>query len=142
MIETMTFPTYDVELTKANARRLLVNYAKFERLAKASQHTRLITTMSIDPHNRGDSRHSKIENATEKAIHAQEVIKNIHSALEVLSETSHRRLMNKFIRPTSLYDYVIYTDENISSSTYYREIERALIEFAECYNFGELLEYT
>ena len=69
------------------------------------------------------------------------MLKEIERAFKCLSVESRNRIYYKYMSEDSLYDYQIYNAQNISKDTYYRELGKAQLEFAEAYNGGELMVF-
>lgn len=55
--------------------------------------------------------------------------------------TLEKSIYDKYINSTRFYDYELFSAEQISEATYYREIGKAMIEFAEAFQSGRLLVF-
>lgn len=136
----MLFEEIDKEITKKNVDYLLDRYHNIKRLA-GSYSPKTTTTYSIMPRSfTGLTSDSTSDTATRKAM-AQQQLQEIEQAINSLTGTSKQRLYFKYIADDRMYDYQIYMNQNISKTTYYKELGKAQLEFAEAYRGGELLAF-
>lgn len=128
------------DLTKDNVNRLLSNYHRIKRLAGNSSPSMTSTYSAVPRSFTGETSNptSDLVQMREKA-HIQ--LKEIETALKYLSEDARDRLYFKYISDDQKYDYEIYNHQNISKDTYYRELKKAQLEFAEAYKGGELIVF-
>ncbi|WP_277294060.1 ArpU family phage packaging/lysis transcriptional regulator [Streptococcus hyointestinalis] len=76
------------------------------------------------------------------AIEAEIVVCDTLKALNKLSSAIYRRIIyEKFCTRYKEKDVTIANMINISETDFYRVLEHALLEFAEVYNYGELLTF-
>lgn len=137
----MLLPEIDKEKTKFNVDSLLSHYHRLKRLAGRPIEQNVTATYSFEPKADYLDPTSKLEKGIVKKVNAGEIVDEIHSALNLLSVDSRKRLHQKYFQPYKQFDYEIYSDENISSSSYYRMLGKAQLEFAEAYQGGKLLEF-
>lgn len=137
----MLLPEIDKEKTKKNVDNLLSNYHRLKRLAGRPIDQNLTATYSFEPKADFFDPSSKIERGVIRKVNAGEIVDEIQSALNLLSVDSRKRLHQKYFQPYKQFDYEIYSNENISSSSYYRMLSKAQLEFAEAYQAGELIEF-
>lgn len=136
----MLFEEIDREITKQNVDYLLSRYHNIRRLA-GSYTPRITATYSLTPRSEtgltSDST-SKMVGLRSKAL---EQLKEIEDALKLVSAEARKRLYFKYLSEDGAFDYEIYYDQNISKDTYYRQLEKAQLEFAEAYKGGELIAF-
>lgn len=77
----------------------------------------------------------------ERREKAQNQIKAIHEALELLSEEGKELLRLKFTIEPKMTDESIAYRLGVSSASYYRLLKKYKIQFAEAYKGGELLVF-
>ena len=136
----MLFEEIDKEITKSNVNYLLSRYHNIKRLS-GSYTPKVTASYSIMPRsNTGLTSDSTGDMITRK-IKAEETLKDIEKAFNCLTGESRKRLYFKYLAEDRQYDYQIYTNQNISRNTYYRELEKAQLEFAEAYRGGALLAF-
>lgn len=136
----MLFEEVHEEITKRNVNNLLSRYHNIKRLA-GSYTPKITSTHSLTPRSEtgltSDSTSAKVNLMAE----AQSTLKEIKRAFKNLSANSRNRIHLKYMSKDNLFDYQIYTSQNISKDTYYRELSKAQLEFAEAYNGGELMVF-
>lgn len=138
----MLFPKIDAQKTKDNVDNFLKNYHRLKRLAGMPFEQKVTATFTLEPKSfTGGKETSAIERGIERKIDAETLLLQINYAINCLGAESRRRLYDKYIGHNHSYDYEIYAAEMISEATYYREIGKAQIEFAEAFNGGSLLTY-
>lgn len=134
----MFFDELDEEITKDNVNKLLNNYHRIKRLA-GSTTPKVTASYSLVPRSEtGETSDSTFNSVALKGKAVQQMIA-IEKAFNCLSVEAKRRLYFKYVSNEFRYDYEIYNSQNISKDTYYRELGKAQIEFAEAYEDGELL---
>ena len=134
----MFFDEIDEEITKENVNKLLGNYHRIKRIA-GSYTPKVTASYSLIPRtDTGETSDSTFDSVALKSKAIQQM-KAIEKALNSLSAEAKRRLYFKYISTEFKYDYEIYNSQNISKDTYYRELGKAQIEFAEAYENGKLL---
>lgn len=136
----MLFEEVHEEITKSNVNNLLSRYHNIKRLA-GSYTPKITSTYSLTPRSdTGQTSDSTSDTVSRKGM-AQDILKEIDRAFKCLSLDSRNRIYLKYMTEDTLYDYQIYNSQNISKDTYYRELSRAQLEFAEAYNGGELMVF-
>ncbi|WP_048728738.1 ArpU family phage packaging/lysis transcriptional regulator [Carnobacterium sp. 1290_CSPC] len=137
----MLFPEVDEKATKEKVDSLLKNYHKIRRLSGMPIEQKVTATYSLDPKSFTGMNSSEIENGTIKKLDAVSLYRDINAAINTLDVYSRKRIYDKYINSTRFYDYEVYSAENISEATYYREVGKAMIEFAEAFQSGSLLVF-
>ena len=136
----MLFEEVHEEITKNNVNNLLSRYHNIKRLA-GSYTPKITTTYSLTPRSETGLTSDSTSDTVSRKGKAQNMLKEIERAFKCLSVESRNRIYYKYMSEDSLYDYQIYNAQNISKDTYYRELGKAQLEFAEAYNGGELLVF-
>lgn len=129
------------EITKSNVNQLLSRYHNVKRLA-GSYTPKITSTYSLTPRSETGLTSDSTGDKVNLRGKAKEQLKEILKAFEALSLESRTRIYLKYMAEESLYDYQIYGSQNISKDTYYRELSKAQLEFAEAYKGGELMEFN
>lgn len=136
----MLFEEVHEEITKSNVNNLLSRYHNIKRMA-GSYSPKITAAYSATPRsNTGMTSDSTGDTVNLKAKALEKLIE-IDRAFESLSAEAKNRLHYKYMSEDRLYDYQIYNAQNISKDTYYRELGKAQLEFAEAYNGGELMVF-
>ena len=126
--------------TIAKARKLLEQYHRIKRVAMQEVYQPLTAQITPIPTGKVKNQNSsKIEIGVQRKLEATDTLQAIDQAIHVLSDKDKHRITAKFMSGTQTFDYEIYNTENISQSTYYRQLHEALLNFAECYKGGQLL---
>lgn len=134
----MFFDELDEEITKRNVNKLLANYHRIKRLA-GTHSPKITASYSLMPRSNTGLTSDPTFDAVTLKIEAEQKLTALEKAFNCLSVESRRRLYFKYISEEKLYDYQIYNNENISKTTYYKELGEAQMEFAEAYKGGKLL---
>ncbi|MCZ0717843.1 ArpU family phage packaging/lysis transcriptional regulator [Aerococcus kribbianus] len=136
----MVLEELDTEKTKRKVNRLLGKYHSIRRLAGQPIDQKITATYSFEPKSSGRKTDKMADDVAVK-IEAEAQFEAIKHAINCLDGYSRRRLYLKYFSNEICYDYMIYRAENISEASYYRELGKAQLEFAEAYNNGELLVF-
>lgn len=136
----MLFEEIDSEITKKNVDYLLNRYHSIKRLA-GSYSPKTTTTYSLTPRSFTGMTSDSTGDTVNLKMKAQKQLREIEQAYKCLSADSKNRIYFKYMSEDNLYDYQIYTNQNISKTTYYKELGIAQLEFAEAYRGGELLAF-
>lgn len=136
----MLFDEIDKEITKQNVDWLLSRYHSIKRLA-GSHNQKMTSTYTFMPRSYTGETSDPVAEAVTNRIKARQQLKEIEQAINCLSGNARKRIYFKYLVEDMYYDYQIYNGENISEATYYRELGKAQIEFAEAYKGGALLAF-
>ncbi|HFD6464935.1 ArpU family phage packaging/lysis transcriptional regulator [Enterococcus hirae] len=129
----------DFKQTRDNARNVLKNFKRLERIAGRSLidiKSPVITDMPKVP-----SHGNKAEDAMIQLADAEAERDAILKALMALSLISRQILYYSFCVPDSLSNYRISREVGYSERSIQRMKSEALIEFAEAYRHGEKIVY-
>lgn len=137
-MSSLLFPEVNEKATKDKVDSLLKNYHKIRRLSSMTIEQKVTATYSLDPKTFTDMNSSAIESGSIKKLDAVSLYRDINAAINTLDVYSRKRIYDKYINSTRFYDYEVYSAKNISEATYYREIGKAMIEFAEDFQSGIL----
>ncbi|MDA9469935.1 ArpU family phage packaging/lysis transcriptional regulator [Enterococcus sp. 5H] len=135
----LLFPEVDRKKTKKQAHELLNNYRALARIAGRNHIPKITTTYFFEMEN--ISRKVEQTNTTilnRKALAENELCK-IMEAMNQLDSYDRELLYDKYMDRSYTTNIAIYMKHHMSESKFYREIDKALIRFAEAYENGELL---
>lgn len=132
------FPRVDRGLTKLNVDRLLSQYRTMTRLADEEYTPRITATYSLDLKAPGGISDNVSKSVIRKVVAEKELWK-IGRAMNKLDAYSRQLLHDRYISREKKSDIQIYSDLNLSESTFYKDLTKAMIEFAEAYDSGRLL---
>jgi len=132
------FPEIDKEKTKKNVHRLLSHYRSMARLADEEYTPRITATYSFEPKAPGGISDTVSQSVSRKVTAEREIWK-IGRAMNKLNAYQRQLLHDRYIDRREMTDTMIYYDLSMSERTFYRELGKAQIEFAEAYDDGRLL---
>lgn len=136
----MFFPEIDINKTKANAKRKLREYPRWKRVAQDVDTQKITATYSFEPRQAHSSPSRPVERLAINRVDAESELEAIENAFNGLFYSEYRRIIyDKFLNPFKKPDREIYTELCMSESTYYDELENALLAFAELYREGVLI---
>lgn len=137
-MDLLNLNNIDEKATKEKVDALLKSYHRYKRLSGTPTQT-ITQTYSLTPRSETGLVSSEIERLVQRKVDAERLVEDINAAINAQDIKSRKRLTDKYIKKTNLYDYQIYGPENISESTYYRELASAQMGFAEAFRDGSLL---
>lgn len=129
----------DFYQTKCNARKVLKKYRKWNRIAGKSNIDIKSPIMSDMP--KGDRWGNKVEDGMIQFMEAEAERDAILAALMALGITSRQVLYYRYCATDSYSNYKIAREIGYSERSVERLVSDALIEFAEAYRKGKLIEY-
>ncbi|KAF3303771.1 hypothetical protein FPV24_01335 [Carnobacterium sp. PL24RED07] len=118
----MLFPEVDEKATKERVDSLLKNYHKIRRLSGMPIEQKVTATYSLDPKSFTGMNSSAIESGTIKKLDSVSLYRDINAAINTLDAYYGERIYVKYINSTRFYDYEVFSAEQISEATYYREV--------------------
>lgn len=128
--------------TKENAESALKSYRTFLRIAGEEYSPKVTATYSLEPKSAPGSPSKQTEAMVLRRVSAQQELEHMAEAINRLSDSHLSQiLIERYCRLRFRQDKEIYPALGYSSSEYYRLLDRALIEFAEAYKSGMLLEF-
>lgn len=129
----------DKSATKENVDELLNLYRRLARMADEEFIPKMTATYSFEIKGSGGVSDSLGE-AISRSVSAQQEINKIMKAVNKLNGYQRQLIFEKYIKRRQQTDIMIYIGLNMSESTFYRELEKAQLEFAEAYDGGRLLK--
>lgn len=129
----------DFYQTKCNARKILKKYRKWVRISGKSMIDIKSPIMSDMP--KGDRWGNKVEDGMIQFMEAEAERDAILAALMALGIISRQVLYYRYCTPESNSNTKIASEIGYSERSVERLMSDALIEFAEAYKKGRLLEY-
>lgn len=126
--------------TVANVTAFLKEYATIKRLSGIIG--TVTANYSFMPSSVPSSSDSSMFRILERREKAQNQIKAIHEALELLSEEGKELLRLKFTIEPKMTDESIAYRLGVSTGTYYRLLKKYKVQFAEAYEGGKLLAFN
>lgn len=138
--DKMFFPEIDAEETKKNVHVLLSIYRRLARIADEGHLPKVTASYSFDmPVDHGGAVQDKMaDNFSRKEI-AESEIHRIVKAMNKLNAFQRKLLYDRYMQKQEYSDIMLYMESGMSERTYYRELNKALLLFAEAYENGRLL---
>lgn len=133
------FPEIDKEKTKQQVRNLLSLYRTFIRLASEEYIPKVTATYSFELKSFTGVVSRATENAVVRKVTAEQEICKIAKAMNKLNAYDRQLIHDKYMDKRELTNTAIWLNYNTSERTFYRELDQALIRFAESYENGSLL---
>ncbi|WP_429975469.1 ArpU family phage packaging/lysis transcriptional regulator [Enterococcus sp. DIV0086] len=134
------FPDIDTKKTKMNARKVLAQYRKWERIAGKSLIDIRSPHLSDMPRTLGVSV-NKTQDGIVERVYAEMERDAILRALASLSIVSRQILHYSFCVQDHYSNYKIAREVGYSERSIQRMKSEALIEFAEAYRNGKIIAY-
>lgn len=132
---------FDHQQTKKNVTVFLKHANKVRVLYYSSLALKSHSRYSDTPVYAQGQHSEQVAKAALLRIEAQEEWAEIETALELMEPENKLLIAKKYLTSDKLSDTNVYTTLNLSSSHFYRKLEKALIEFAFCYRGGELVAW-
>lgn len=130
----------DEKATIKNVDKVLSLYRRLERMAGEDVETKMTSTCSFEPR-RGSGGHSDaVGNGVTRKVAAQQEVQKITEAINKMQSDHRQLLFERYMKRRPQTDIMIFVSLNLSESTFYRELNRARVSFAEGYDGGKLLE--
>ncbi|MBL1229955.1 ArpU family transcriptional regulator [Enterococcus sp. BWB1-3] len=133
----LIFPEIDKKKTKQNARLTLRTFSQLSRLARTEKLPKVTASYYFDLGE--DEKNHKEEQVVERKILAEVELKQIASAINKLSAFERRLIYDKYINNKET-NVALSLNYHISESKFYRELDGALLHFAESYDEGQLVK--
>lgn len=132
-------PEIDNEKTKKNAAEVLGIYRRLERMAHEEYTPKVTASFSFEVKGFTGSVNSAVENSVVRKVTAEQELAKIVKALNKLNAFHRQLLYERYVIRNELSDIQIYMELGMSERSFYREMDKALICFAEAYDGGRLL---
>lgn len=132
-------PEIDEKKTRKNVKELLCNYRSFVRLAEEKYIPKVTATYSFELKSFTGLVSRATENAVVRKVTAEQELFKIAKAMNKLNAYDAQMIYDKYMDKRELSDTDIYLNYNMSSSAFYRALDKVLIKFAEAYQNGSLV---
>lgn len=133
------FPEINKKKTKKNANRVLGTYRSLTRIAGNDCYPKVTATYSFELKHFTAQAIPAVGTIESRKKMAELELKKIIVAMNQLDGYDRELLYDKFMSRTEQTNIAIYMKHHMSESKFYREMDKALIHFAEAYGEGELL---
>lgn len=131
----------DKKATKEKVVMMLSAYKQLKKIAGEEYVSKVTATYSFEPRSYTGAVNKSLEKHIERKLTAQKMVEDIEKAINRMSNAYLRQLL--IMKYCKYYDsdIAIYVTLDISESEFYRELERGLLYFAECFCNGSLLVF-
>ena len=133
------FPEIDRKSTRDNVDKLLRLYRNMARIADEDYIPKVTATYSFELKSFTGTTTNQIEKAVTRKVWAEKELIKISKAMNRLNAYDRQMIYDKYMDPRELTNTAIWLNYHMSESTFYRELECALVKFAEAYENGSLL---
>ena len=130
----ITFPEIDKKRTKKNVRQLLKMYSRLARLADRERLPKITTSYTFIFTQKTINELIKNDLGKEARYELEKIVVGLNK----LSDFERRLLYDTYMND-QITTVALYLSYHMSESKFYRELEKALIHFAESYDQGKLL---
>ena len=120
---------------------MLSAYKQLKKIAGEVYVSKVTATYSFEPRSYTGAVNKSLEKHIERKLTAQKMVEDIEKAINRMSNAYLRQIL--IMKYCKYYDsdIAIYVTLDISESEFYRELERGLLYFAECFCNGSLLVF-
>lgn len=131
----------DKKATKEKVVMMLSAYKQLKKIAGEEYISKVTATYSFEPRSYTGAINKSLEKHIERKLTAQKMVEDIEKAINRISNAYLRQIL--IMKYCKYYDsdIAIYVTLDISESEFYRELERGLLYFAECFCNGSLLVF-
>lgn len=131
----------DKRATKEKVVMMLSAYKQLKKIAGEEYVSKVTATYSFEPRSYTGAVNKSLEKRIERKLTAQKMVEDIEKAINRMSNAYLRQIL--IMKYCKYYDsdIAIYVTLDISESEFYRELERGLLYFAECFCNGSLLVF-
>lgn len=131
----------DKRATKEKVVMMLSAYKQLKKIAGEEYVSKVTATYSFEPRSYTGAVNKSLEKHIERKLTAQKMVEDIEKAINRMSNAHLRQIL--IMKYCKYYDsdIAIYVTLDISESEFYRELERGLLYFAECFCNGSLLVF-
>ena len=131
----------DKRATKEKVVTMLTAYKQLNKIAGEEFVTKLTSTYSFETRSYTGAVNKPLEKYIERQMTAQKMVEDIECGINQVSNAYLRQLLIMKYCKNYDSDIAIYVTLDMSESEFYRELERALLYFAECFKSGSLLVF-
>ena len=131
----------DKRATKEKVVMMLSAYKQLKKIAGEEYVSKVTAKYSFEPRSYTGAVNKSLEKHIERKLTAQKMVEDIEKAINRMSNAYLRQIL--IMKYCKYYDsdIAIYVTLDISESEFYRELERGLLYFAECFCNGSLLVF-
>ena len=131
----------DKRATKEKVVMMLSAYKQLKKIAGEEYVSKVTATYSFEPRSYTGAVNKSLEKHIERKLTAKKMVEDIEKAINRMSNAYLRQIL--IMKYCKYYDsdIAIYVTLDISESEFYRELERGLLYFAECFCNGSLLVF-
>lgn len=132
-------PEIDNEKTKRNAAEVLGIYRRLARMANEEFVPKVTASYSFELKGFTGTVNNAVENSIIRKVTAEQELEKVVKGLNKLNSYHRQLIFMRYMQRNELTDIQIYLNLNMSERSFYREMDKALICFAEAYDNGRLL---
>ena len=140
-MNTILVRKLDKKATKEKVVMMLSAYKQLKKIAGEEYVSKVTATYSFEPRSYTGAVNKSLEKHIERKLTAQKMVQDIEKAINRMSNAYLRQLLIMKYCKNFDSDIAIYVTLDISESEFYRELEKGLLFFAECFECGSLLVY-
>lgn len=129
----------DKKATIQKAKTVLEGYKTFKRIAGEEFVSKVTATYSFEPRSYTGVVSQPVEKYVVRKMHAEQKIEKIERAINSMNDAFLRQVIIKRFCENYDSNIAIYIDLEYSETEFYRVLDKALLLFAECYDYGALL---
>lgn len=134
-------PGVKKEKTIENAKNVLLGYSGLKRISGMNFEQKVTATYSFEPRSNTGMISNTLEKYVVRKFMALKIVEDIEKAINSIININHRIILIEKYCKTKEKDVVIMSKIDMYDSEFYRELDKALLWFAELYNNGELLVF-
>ena len=140
-VATILVRKLDKRATKEKVVMMLSAYKQLKKIAGEEYVSKVTATYSFEPRSYTGAVNKSLEKHIERKLTAQKMVEDIEKAINRMSNAHLRQIL--IMKYCKYYDsdIAIYVTLDISESEFYRDLERGLLYFAECFCNGSLLVF-
>lgn len=135
----LLFPEIDRKKTKKRVHGLLNKYRTLVRIAGEKHSPKVTTTYTFEMRKMDGEFSQKSGQLVDRKYLAEVELVKITEAMNQLDEYDRQLLYDKYMDRNFTTNIAIYMKHHMSESKFYRELDKAMIRFAEAYESGKLL---
>ncbi|MGM0217842.1 ArpU family phage packaging/lysis transcriptional regulator [Enterococcus sp. AZ126] len=135
----LLFPEIDRKKTKKKVDNLLKTYRSLVRIAGEKCSPKVTTAYTFEMKNIDKEFSRKPDKVVDRKYLAEVELEKITDAMNQLDAYDRQLLYDKFMDRNFTTNIAIYMKHHMSESKFYRELDNAMIHFAESYESGKLL---
>lgn len=132
---------HDKKQTKKNARAFLLNAQRIRSIVESQSFIRS-PIMSHSPVSHSNINPEAVAKMAIKTAEAKEEWEAINEAVNRMNEERGLMIAKMYLDKNKLSDTDLYLNMGLSSSAFYNRLDKALVEFAFCYQGGVLVAWV